>query len=393
MRLVVLSSGDPNDMKGVMNFVQQEAKTLSSAQEDLAVSVYLVRRYYSLFFRLLGVGVYMPKLGRDAQVIIDGMEYNIIWEKYGLWENIIVNKMFKKIASNHFVKKCRSNIGPFDAIITHNIACHYIASRIIGDHFYKHICIWHGSDINIDPYQSDLLMQATKKALAHADINLFVSRALMIEAKKVLDTPLMDVLYTGPSDFFKRYGQREIDGFKNTLKIQGDVILGFVGNIIDVKNVLVLPEIVSKVIELLPNKEIQLVVVGNGNLEQQLLDKLNKEKIQYIFLGKQTPEMIPYIMNCLDILILPSNNEGLPMVTLEALACGVNVVGSNVGGISESIGENNCFNLDSSFITKISNRICEIIRNEEHPNPLPEVFSWESAKNKIISLLSLTNNG
>lgn len=63
------------------------------------------------------------------------------------------------------------------------------------------------------------------------------------------------------------------------------------------------------------------------------------------------------------MLLLPSLNEGMPRVTLEALTCGVSVVGSNVGGISESIGEKNSFDLDDDFLNSISSRAIEILEN------------------------------
>lgn len=49
----------------------------------------------------------------------------------------------------------------------------------------------------------------------------------------------------------------------------------------------------------------------------------------------------------------------MPRVTLEAKACGVHVVGSDRGGIPESIGSENCFTLDDQFVNNISNRITE----------------------------------
>jgi len=69
-------------------------------------------------------------------------------------------------------------------------------------------------------------------------------------------------------------------------------------------------------------------------------------------------------------------NEGMPRVTLEAQACGVNVVGSNRGGIPEAVGYDNCFELDEGFVKKITNRIIEII---DHRPKLPEKFSWVNA--------------
>jgi glycosyltransferase involved in cell wall biosynthesis len=63
----------------------------------------------------------------------------------------------------------------------------------------------------------------------------------------------------------------------------------------------------------------------------------------------------------MDILVLPSKNEGLGSVLIEAMACGVPCVGSRVGGIPELLPKENCFYLNENFELLISNRICEII--------------------------------
>jgi len=44
-------------------------------------------------------------------------------------------------------------------------------------------------------------------------------------------------------------------------------------------------------------------------------------------------------MNAMDVMILPSRNEGFGAVIIEAQACGVPVVGSSNGGIPEAIGD------------------------------------------------------
>jgi len=43
-------------------------------------------------------------------------------------------------------------------------------------------------------------------------------------------------------------------------------------------------------------------------------------------------------MNAMDVMILPSRNEGFGMVIVEAQGCGTSVVGSSNGGIPEAIG-------------------------------------------------------
>ncbi len=62
-------------------------------------------------------------------------------------------------------------------------------------------------------------------------------------------------------------------------------------------------------------------------------------KITPFNVGAQPHEKIPLWMNASDVLCLPSLNEGLPNVALEAMACGIPVVASRVGGVPEIVHE------------------------------------------------------
>jgi glycosyltransferase involved in cell wall biosynthesis len=57
--------------------------------------------------------------------------------------------------------------------------------------------------------------------------------------------------------------------------------------------------------------------------------------------GSLHPEQIPEYIRSSDVVLVPSMDEGLPNVAMEASACGRAVFGSNVGGIPEVIQDQN----------------------------------------------------
>jgi glycosyltransferase involved in cell wall biosynthesis len=85
------------------------------------------------------------------------------------------------------------------------------------------------------------------------------------------------------------------------------------------------------------NNITKFILIGEGSLRKTLEEKVGKlgfnEKI--IFAGWR--EDIPEILSDLDILVLPSLNEAVGMVLIEAQAKGMAVIATNVGGIPEIV--------------------------------------------------------
>jgi len=81
----------------------------------------------------------------------------------------------------------------------------------------------------------------------------------------------------------------------------------------------------------------QLLVVGDGRQRAELVrlaDSLGLQA-QITWVGmKKNHELAPYY-NAADIACVPSHMEGVPNTALEAMACGIPVVGTRVGGIPE----------------------------------------------------------
>lgn len=111
----------------------------------------------------------------------------------------------------------------------------------------------------------------------------------------------------------------------------------FVGNLIPGKGVRYLVDAFSTVIR--SEKEVRLTLIGEGEERPALERQIRENGIDAIveFVGVRPPEEIQTWMSRSDCLVLPSLSEGTPNVVLEAMACGIPVVASDLPGIREVV--------------------------------------------------------
>jgi len=102
--------------------------------------------------------------------------------------------------------------------------------------------------------------------------------------------------------------------------------VGHVGRFALQKNHRFLIEVFAALLRRLPDA--QLVLVGEGELVEEVLRQVDERGIEghVRYLGVR--QDIPALMNAFDLLLLPSFFEGLPVVGVEAQACGLPVVTS-----------------------------------------------------------------
>lgn len=115
-----------------------------------------------------------------------------------------------------------------------------------------------------------------------------------------------------------------------------DLVLLYIGRLNRDKGIL---DLVSAYAEL-DNPNIHLMIVGPD--EHHLLPEIrslliHKKNLLHIFPETETPEKF---MNAADILCLPSYREGFGVVIIEAAACGVPSIASNIYGITDAVVNN-----------------------------------------------------
>jgi glycosyltransferase involved in cell wall biosynthesis len=103
----------------------------------------------------------------------------------------------------------------------------------------------------------------------------------------------------------------------------------FVGRFVDQKNVMALIEAVDG----LPG--IKLSLVGDGPLREELQASAKRRHIDATFPGRLQQAELPMLLNRSVAFVMPSHYEGNPKALLEAMACGVPVIGARVPGIQE----------------------------------------------------------
>ena len=87
-------------------------------------------------------------------------------------------------------------------------------------------------------------------------------------------------------------------------------------------------------------ENVQLSIVGDGAKKSELLDFVNANALSdtVFFLGrKEWGEELFSEMKKHDVLVLTSENEGLALVLVEAMGCGLPVIASRVGGVPEVV--------------------------------------------------------
>lgn len=164
-----------------------------------------------------------------------------------------------------------------------------------------------------------------------------------------------------------------------------NILIGAIGNLYTVKGHIYLIEAAGIVCKNYP--EVKFIIAGRGEQQSRLEEKINELGLHdnVNLLGFR--EDIPEILNALDIYVMSSLSEGTPLSILEAMASGVPIVSTNVGGIKRIIEDGmNGSLVDAKNPGQLADAIIELIKDRKK-----RVMLARHAKASVESNYSMDN--
>jgi glycosyltransferase involved in cell wall biosynthesis len=114
-----------------------------------------------------------------------------------------------------------------------------------------------------------------------------------------------------------------------------NITVGTVGTLTKQKNHSAVLDVAAS----FPENEVSFEIAGDGKLRDKLLEEKQTRGLSNVTIRGMVHD-IPEFLSKLDIYFQPSLYEGLCITVLEAMAAGLPVVGSNVGGINRNVIDN-----------------------------------------------------
>ena len=191
------------------------------------------------------------------------------------------------------------------------------------------------------------------------------------------------------------------DQLRQQLDLNGRKVVGFVGKLKTGKGVLTLLDAFAK----LPDDSV-LLMVGDGHLHDEIdvIAKSRGIRDRLFLAGSVRHSDTPQYYRLMDVCVLPSQTEGrwkesFGRTLIEAMACGVPVIGSSSGAIPETINSAGLI-FPEKNPDQLANRIRELLHDQKLHSACKRAglarardFSWEAIAEKNYKAYQTVLNG
>ena len=237
----------------------------------------------------------------------------------------------------------------------------YLAKQMLnGKRDLKIITTLHGTDITLVGLEPSFL-PLVKFSIEQSDGVTAVSRFL--KEKTITNYSCDKEIKVIPNFVDTDLYKPQVNGdFKKHLAAENEKLLVHTSNFRVVKRVTDTIRIFEKIHDKIPSK---LILVGDGP-DRSECERLCRQiglddKVK--FLGKQ--DAFVEILTSSDIFLIPSQSESFGLAALEAMACGLPVISSSVGGLPELIRHNETgYIAEIGDIDRMAKYTLELLSNE-----------------------------
>ena len=297
-------------------------------------------------------------------------EISIFYIEKGKISPSIINEIIKIIEQN------KTNLVHLHGYASANFG--RIAARKVGIHNIVH----EHAILDILPHQfiADFLLRNK------TDVAVAVSKAVKVFLNKGRSVPenKIKVIWNGiKNKKFQNIELERIEKIKNDVGIHNcQKVVGTLTRFREEKGTQYLIEAAEKVIKTEPNAK--FVIAGDGPLKDELIQLAHNLNLNQQLTFPGFVEDVPALLQALDIVVMPSLNEGAPLALLEYMAAKKPIVATNVGGIKEVI-ENNISGLlvPSKEKESLAEAIVLLLKNESKAMLLAENAFKTSEKYSI----------
>ncbi|PIV50038.1 MAG: N-acetyl-alpha-D-glucosaminyl L-malate synthase BshA [Flavobacteriaceae bacterium CG02_land_8_20_14_3_00_34_13] len=209
----------------------------------------------------------------------------------------------------------------------------YMAKKMLEEEgiFLPMVTTLHGTDITLvgnHPFYKPAVTFSINKS----DVVTSVSQSLKDDTLRLFDVKIPIDVVPNFIDLQKHQKNAYTDCQRDMMADKDEIIVTHVSNFRKVKRIMDVIHIFNNIQKKMPSK---LMMVGEGP-EKEPAEKLCQElgiEDKVVFLGNS--DEVDKILCFSDLFLLPSEKESFGLAALEAMSCGVPVISSNTGGLSE----------------------------------------------------------
>lgn len=227
---------------------------------------------------------------------------------------------------------------PFDVIYATNLFLGGDAAIRVGKELgIPAACLAIGTDVNVEPMLSSSLQTTYGRVVTGLDGVLSCGESLATEMEKLRTDKCLCVYGVVDLDTFRP--AEDVQSIRAQLDLPRDrQIVLYVGYLLKEKGLFELIRAFEKTRQRQPEAMLVLCGEGKDGAElRSLATEFDGDAIRFV--GAVEPDRVSCYMQAADLFVLPSYGEGMPNAVMEAMACGLPVVATQVGGLPAALGD------------------------------------------------------